>query len=258
MKMINDDFIKWAKGYSGFDGGNPNAGIWLCGIEWGGHQTEDIEALKKDFLTDVSEIPYGYDDHYKNLEYPYNYKFLKIMATVKGIDFLVNGDNSKNIKKILTNFNNSEKCFTYNSNYLKLNIFPLQFKEDRDNLWTEVYQEATGLETKDEYRKWCLEKGRLELFQKMINKSHPKLIITSGTSYFNYYKEAFGFKNHKFHTIYLKSDDRKKIQYIYHYDDYQVMLVNIPFLGRPLNSHKLMIEVGHELGSLISQHNIEL
>lgn len=26
---------EWACSFSGCDGGNPNAPIWLCGIEWG-------------------------------------------------------------------------------------------------------------------------------------------------------------------------------------------------------------------------------
>lgn len=32
---VNETFAKWAKSYSGCDGGNPERSIWLCGIEWG-------------------------------------------------------------------------------------------------------------------------------------------------------------------------------------------------------------------------------
>ena len=38
--MITKDFERWALGFSGCDGGNPNGSVWLCGIEFGGGCTE--------------------------------------------------------------------------------------------------------------------------------------------------------------------------------------------------------------------------
>jgi hypothetical protein len=256
--MINKDFEKWAKGYSGFDGGNPNAKIWLCGIEWGGNQTENLEDLQKDFQNDVSKIPMGYDNHNENLDFPYNYKFLKVMAAAKGIDFLANGSDSKKIKQILKDFNDKEKHFTKESNYLKLNIFPLQFQEDKNSLWTKVYKDATGFETKNEYRKWCLEKGRFELFQNMIRESAPSLIITTGSTSRNYYIEAFGFKDFELQSRNLKYDTTKNIYYAYDYDK-DIMFLNIPFLGRPLNSNKILMEVGELIANdLIFKYDLKV
>ena len=38
--MINENFKKWALGFSGCDGGDigsaQSPSIWLCGLEWGG------------------------------------------------------------------------------------------------------------------------------------------------------------------------------------------------------------------------------
>ncbi len=33
---LKKEFIQWATSLSGCDGGNPEADIWLSGIEWGG------------------------------------------------------------------------------------------------------------------------------------------------------------------------------------------------------------------------------
>ncbi len=271
--MINEDFEKWATGYSGFDGGNPNGKIWLCGIEWGGRQTEDIKELEKDFKNVITEVPCGYINHNINLNLPefegdfkYNYIFLKLMSIIKGENFLENGNNTNEIKQILKKFNDKEKCFTRYSNYLKLNIFPLQFKGTDDKYWTKPYIEATGFQTKDEYRKWCLEKSRLELFNKMTDKYSPSLIITVGARY-DYYKEAFGYKdidhsdNFKTTTIPLKNGNGSgKIRAIVDINNHR-LFVNIPFLGyrkNNLNSHNLIIEAGEEIKSLIDRYNISL
>ena len=275
--MINEDFEKWAKGYSGFDGGKPKAKIWLCGIEWGGGSLKKVEDVKKLFEEDVSEIPIGYTDkmvpdgrkgYELNLDLPelnddqknkfqYNYKFLKVMATIKGKNFLENGSNSTKIKEILKEFNDEEQCFTENSNYLKLNLFPLHFKEVKEELWTKIYKEATGIDTKNEYKKWCLENGRFDLFKKMMDNGKPTLIITSGTSDFNSYRDAFGYKDSEFYTREFEDDKTKKIEYSYGADNTR-LFVNIPFLGRPLNSNCLLIETGKIIKELLKDKKIDI
>ena len=95
---MNEKFKEWATGYSGFDGGNPEGKIWLCGIEWGGKSPVCIKELEKLFLEDVEAIPTGYENHEVNLnlsklnggqknKFQYNYKFLKVMASIKGNNF---------------------------------------------------------------------------------------------------------------------------------------------------------------------------
>jgi hypothetical protein len=39
---VGQDFERWAKGFSGCDGGNLHGAIWFCGIEWGTGTEHDL------------------------------------------------------------------------------------------------------------------------------------------------------------------------------------------------------------------------
>ena len=57
--MINEDFKKWALGFSGCDGGDigspQHQSIWLCGLEWGGGFKP--EQLADEFKNNVGKPP---------------------------------------------------------------------------------------------------------------------------------------------------------------------------------------------------------
>jgi len=260
--MINEDFKKWATGYSGFDGGNPNGKIWLCGIEWGGASSEGIEDIKKLFEGDVSKIPTGYTDHNVNLndgqknKFQYNYKFLKVMATIKGKNFLENGSTSTKIKEILKKFNDEEKCFTEDSNYFKLNLLPFSFPNIDESNWSDDYKKLTSYSDKNEYEKESLNM-RFKMFQKMVKDYKPLLIITNGTTQIDNFKEAFGYKDTNLATREFEDDKTKKIEYFYDKNNTR-LFVNIPFLGRPLNSNCLLIETGKIIKKLLEGKNINI
>ncbi len=48
-RQPNEKFAVWATQYQGFDGGNPNASIWFCGIEYGGGD----DLVTKELLDDL-------------------------------------------------------------------------------------------------------------------------------------------------------------------------------------------------------------
>ncbi len=206
---MNEEFKKWAIGYSGFDGGNPNGKIWLCGIEWGGESPKNIDEIKKLFsekVDDIDEIK-GYPDYKKNLEFNYNKRFINIIGALKDSEFPINKNEvAENIKDL----NEKEKFFTENSNYFKLNLSPFNFPNTKDNKWNEDYTEATGFASKSEYVAWVLNSERCEVFQDMISDHSPKLIITFGNSkkknYTKNFKKFFGFENQK-----LEVKEYKKI-----------------------------------------------
>src|SRR3990172_9532296 len=54
---VTPEFEKWARGFSGCDGGNPKGSIWLCGIEWGLGKEHSLE---EELRTPVSEPPQIY------------------------------------------------------------------------------------------------------------------------------------------------------------------------------------------------------
>ncbi len=259
--MINKEFEKWAKGYSGFDGGNPNGKIWLCGIEWGGESPTELEEIKKLFDEDVSEIPTGYINHNVNLDLPkfqYNYKFLKVMSTIKGENFLKNGSNSTKIKEILKKFNDEEKCFTKDSNYLKLNLLPFNFPNVDKSNWNEMYESITGHKTKKEYMSWSLEE-RFKMFQGLLQVYSPTLIITVGKTYFENYKNAFGYSKEEFTVKKFECKNNKEYKY-FHDEINNRLIINLPFFsGRyGLNSNCLLIETGKIIKKLLEDTNINI
>ena len=66
---VTQKFSRWAKGYSGFDGGDigspESPSIWVCGIEWGGGG--NCEWLEKELEINPEDLAGGYDDSKKTL-----------------------------------------------------------------------------------------------------------------------------------------------------------------------------------------------
>jgi len=81
--MINEDFKKWALGFSGCDGGDigspQHQSIWLCGLEWGGGFKP--EQLADEFKNNVGKPPTGYESHKLNLDYQFNTKAVKLLIS---------------------------------------------------------------------------------------------------------------------------------------------------------------------------------
>lgn len=253
--MSNKKFEKWASGYSGFDGGNPKGKIWLCGIEWGG-QNPKKEDLEKLFEEDVTTVPTGYECHTINMKFQqYNVKFIKVMASLYDIEFI---KNNRYDKKSIEEFNNKEKFFTKDSNYLKLNLLPFNFPNVSEEKWDINYQNLTGFKSKKEYMDWSLN-ARFEMFQNLTKEYSPKIIITVGKTHFENYKNAFGYRDALFITERFNSNQNKEYKYFYDKENNRVMF-NFPFFsGRyGLNSNNLLIESGKVIKNLLDKNNIAL
>ena len=244
---IKETFQKWATGYSGFDGGNPNGKIWLCGIEWGGKAPKTSEEIINLFTEDdASKIPTGYDDHRINLRFDYNSRFIKMIAAMNNIDF-------KKVKE----YNDKEKFFTKNSNYFKLNLSPFNFPGTDGKYWSSNHKDITGFENKREYENWVWKK-RKDLFRRMVDEYDPKLIITVGKTKLNQFKKFFNFGNKNFERVEYKTD--KRLSMLYSYDDIKNrLLVNVYFFSRGwLVSDKALKETGENLNILLDKYNINI
>lgn len=244
--MIDKKFEKWATGYSGFDGGNPNGKIWLCGIEWGGKSPTCIEEIRSLFNEDVSNPPTGYEKHQDNMKYDYNKRFLSVIAAIYNIKLIKNND--------LEEFNNQEKTFTEKSNYFKLNLSPFNFPTTDTNHWCDAYKQITSFDTKKCYEEWVWNK-RCSLFQEMTRRYSPKLIITVGASenYFNNYKKFFGYAHCHFKTIKYESDKRLKLRY-YLDEENKRLIVNIYFFTRGwLVKNEPLKETGQIIRKLLDE-----
>ncbi|HTE42402.1 MAG TPA: hypothetical protein VK629_16385 [Steroidobacteraceae bacterium] len=137
--MIDEKFSRWAKSFSGCDGGNLRGSYWLCGIEYGGGDTEDSLIFDEVDVPKFVGMPHWVDrDAF--LKYQYNWKAMKVFAALAGKS--VSG---------YTSFFEEHRCFDQDSEYFKLNLYPIGFKNTSHASWTEWHSRKTGFATKQEY-----------------------------------------------------------------------------------------------------------
>ncbi len=251
---MDEKFRKWATGFSGFDGGNPNGEVWLCGIEWGGQNPTDDELheLIEEDVSDLEKIV-RYDNHKYNMDYIYNKRFINIIGAIKDKDFPINYNEAYKDIEIL---NEKEKFFTKNSNYMKLNLSPFNFPSTDEKLWSEKHKLITGFNNKSSYEQWVW-KERKKLFNDMMQKYKPKLIITFGASkkYFNTYLDFFGFQNIEINLpIKYKTSNKLYLKYAFKNN---ILLINLyfPSMGWLVSTESLK-ETGDIIRDLMYNHNI--
>jgi hypothetical protein len=140
--MVNNEFAKWATGFSGFDGGNPKGSVWLCGFECAGAPTE--QDLVFDDVTTPCYVGENREEFLRGSQY--NLKAVKLLAALAG---RATSDYSSFFKE--------QSCFDRDSNYFKLNLYPIGFNDTKHNRWkeSEWLTQRTGFATKQEYLEWC-------------------------------------------------------------------------------------------------------
>lgn len=178
-------FAKWATGFSGCDGGDIGSSrsrsIWICGIEWGGGHDANVKTLNEMFEEDVSLPSPGYEDWQHNLEYPYNWQAMKLLATIDNRDV-----------EDYRQFAEEVKPFTIGSTgYYKMNLYPLGFKNTSHAHWVSEFSEATGFHDKGEYHQW-IKLNRFSAMRSWAAVHAPKLIICTGKTYISDFRAAFG------------------------------------------------------------------
>lgn len=175
--IVNSDFAKWAVGFSGCDGGNfGGATIWFSGIEWGlGFDPKTFD-FSKDCLSNL-----GWDDDYR--------KKFQSNPFDRGVVQMYSGLIGAGVDKHIEVAQN-KKVFSQESKLFKMNIYPIAFKRDGDELWNEDWYQKTGMPTKSMYRAWCQE-YRFPKFKGWVEEHRPKLIVAAGSSYKSDYILAF-------------------------------------------------------------------
>jgi len=235
MMLINvkKEFEEWAKGLAGCDGGNPDGSIWFCGIEWGGG--DDVEQVSFNKI----DKPVWDDDRLKEFsKYQYDRKVAKIYSTLLGRDI---GE----YKEVAFD----KRLFSSHSDLFKLNLYPISFHHDADELWDQRWYERTGLPTKSIYRAWC-QINRFKTFQDLVVKHSPKLIIATGSSYKTDFIMAF----ESAEAIYCPDikevvlPEKRKMFWL-EINKGQTILAIIPFLGTRygLNSDGLLRDASKKI-----------
>jgi hypothetical protein len=235
------DFEKWAKGFSGCDGGNLSGCVWFCGIEWG---TGTDHPLEDELKSDVAQPPQIYQsredilrDRVTGTPYPYGVKLMKLIAAMRGYPV------SEYMRRVV-----EEDPFPFhpNSDYFKLNLFPVAFRRVEPALWVKEYKTLTGFSTRKAYLKWCGE-HRFPEMVKWVKRGTPKLIVGFGTAYLTDFKDAFGFDGNESTTEIIK--DRRLVCT----STRNAALAVVPFLGYQkglLNSDEVLQAFGKRLGAI--------
>jgi len=208
---MNTSFQQWALSFSGCDGGDIGSpvtpSIWFCGIEWGGGHKNDKDELMRIFSVPDNTLPNGYSDYYdeqkrfiigwtENLTYRFNRQAMKLLSAFNGLSVSEYKQFAEQIKP----FSEGSK------GYFKMNIYPLSFKNTSHKHWKEGFSEATGFETKSEYKLW-IQKNRFPVMKSWVEQHKPKVIICTGITYLDDFKSAFADNDMQFNHEVIEGRD---------------------------------------------------
>lgn len=252
--MDSAKFKEWACSLSGCDGGNFNADVWLCGIEWGGGDDKSMMYYKKELVEEMAEgavdPPYDKFDWKHSIQYPYGRSFAKLYAAIQG----------KEVQEYL-NLIASEEWD--GSELFKLNLYPIAFGSTHESLWRKYNIDSlTGFDEKHLFQTWCF-LNRFPEFSKLRKNrtpAPPKLIIGTGISYLSEFIMCFGWDQKEcgviqYGDIEPHPDAKTQVKRRYYWIDLDsyTKLVVIPFFSGSygLNSDYLLQEMGTRIGQLM-------
>ena len=233
---VTPEFEKWAKGFSGCDGGNLQGSIWLCGVEWG-MGAEHV--LEEEIRKPVTKPPQIYKSGEENLKYPLNRMFLKLIAALRGRPV----EDYEDVAR--------EEPFPFHrhSDFFKLNLFPIAFKDVKKKKYPQLWNEcrrATGLSTADDYLDWCRE-NRFPQMRSWVKRGQPNLIIGVGLEYQLDFQKAFGFEG-------VVNEERIEGTRLVWMSNGKSILALVPSPTSPsgLNSNKRMQAFGKRLRAILN------
>jgi len=182
MFTANTAFSALAMSHYGHDGGNLAAPLWVSGIEWGGG-ISPVQLLA-DIRNGPREAPRStvlQSERDKYAKYNFDRVWLKLLA--------------RSLGHSVTDYRNmlSEEvgALTATGPILKLNLYPISFKNTYAGNWSKEFYELTGFPTKELYMAW-VQTNRFKFFNDLVAKHRPKIIVCSGSSYKRDYLLAFG------------------------------------------------------------------
>ena len=260
---MNSEYInRLGTELSGMDGGNINAKLWFCGLEWGG--TPNLEGNEEKLPTYKSQgisnaIP-CVDSNWvervrstdKKVTKPqFDQKIAKIILSWMGKQW-------QNPKDKATYYH----YHTYMENRLhfqdgdifKLNLYP----EAKSSFWDWIeanMSQRTGCITPFEFYAKCME-YRFPMIKNLVDKCSPDVVVCIGKEHMNEYIAAFwgrevlrdvngGYSEIVPTERFLLSNDFT----VSVYSTNKPILIGLPFLGSQLLSDVDMIAIGSLLHS---------
>ncbi|MDA8384151.1 MAG: hypothetical protein M0037_14055 [Betaproteobacteria bacterium] len=180
------DFDRFLASWSGVDGGNPSADVWICGIEHGG---------SLDPVTDLDPVPEpaSWTDDFKKQNpkfqtWQYNQKAAKLLVALNSLQRDLGQQPSLEGWKPYM----AEKLYVRDGESFKLNLFPLASPKVDSAEWNLVYAQHPALRDKGAYRERC-RKVRFPFFKDMRHHYKPKIIVGTGKTFRDDFARAFGF-----------------------------------------------------------------
>lgn len=194
---VESDFAKYALSYSGMDGGNLNAPLWICGIEFGGELAEGIPFKRSDKIpcwTDASprmesinEAKITMADGKRQTSYKM-WPFCRMASklTVAVLSGAISGWR----QHYYTDKEHKGYCGARGGNF-SLNLFPITFRRIGDAEWTDKLRTTTGFQSSDQYRAWCRE-HRFPWLRELVQRYRPATVVCcSAAKTRNYFLSAF-------------------------------------------------------------------
>lgn len=235
--MVTEKFKNTALSFAGCDGGNLQSEIWFCGLEWGGAQREQLDPA----IDENNIYSWSHDEFDGSWLAQYNQKICWFLWYFHNLEWN-NGENSGIfVKRHHILYSQKENGIGF-----KMNMLPIGFPNRKSINWNETLQQLTGLNSFEEYRKWCII-HRGELFRKIVRKYQPKVIVCTGITEVNNFMQFF--------TCNTEYQTNTTEQYKFYYTKYENTLICVvPFFGSPsgINSYKKMEILVTEIQKLLT------
>ena len=175
---VSPNFQQYALSYSGMDGGNPDAPLWICGIEFGGELAGENQFTQADKIpcwTDASreasinkaKATGNRQDGYKM--WPFCRLASKLTVAV------MSGDISEWRQHYYSDSEQKGYCGACGCNF-SLNLYPINFRRIGDAGWNDDLRCGTGFASRHHYRAWCVE-HRFRWLQKLMSNHKPSAVV---------------------------------------------------------------------------------
>lgn len=232
---LNNFLASW----TGCDGGNPQAKIWICGIEHGGACEPDTPLLKEC-------EPGAWDKTFKATHpdfrtWQYHQKVAKLMVAIERLRKHPRTDRlAENYRTYM-----EERLYVRGGDTFKSNLFPFSSPSTSSSDWEQAYTSVLGM-TRNEYGAFCRQ-DRFSFLAEQRQKYAPRVVIGTGKTYRDDFARAFGFLTVSSEPFSIGS------RVCWRYKDQRSTLIVTPFFGGRygMNSDGLLEELAKEVAGLL-------
>ena len=180
-------FVDMALSFAGGDGGNLDSEVWFCGFEWGNSHGIDIE---KTIDTEFQPIPEPTSWAHKDFEGSWNTNYNRKICLFLKYFYAIDWEGMS-----YDEFVANHQILYPDGLGFKLNLLPVRFRNRESLAWAKAIEAASGFETFDDYRSWCVT-HRGAFFRALLSKHKPKVLVCTGVGERENFLRAFADGGH--------------------------------------------------------------